>query len=124
MTDRFCRHGHGGRSPSDGRRHKPGAKPKSKAGIQRGLHAVEAFLSGLGADKRKKMCDRRPFRIGITPDFVAQSQRLLDPALAEVLGPRPGIECEVMPDTAGLALPDVLDRYDAVVVLDYRFTTE
>src|SRR5215467_817313 len=71
-----------------------------------------------------KMDGTKPFRLGITPDFLTQSQRLLDPALAEVLGPLPGIECEVMPDTAGVASPDILDRYDAVIVLDYRFTAE
>jgi len=46
---------------------------------------------------------------------------MLEPALAAVLDPVPGIEYELMPDTHGVGAPEVLDRYDAVIALDYRF---
>jgi phosphoglycerate dehydrogenase-like enzyme len=67
---------------------------------------------------------KRLFRVGITPDFLTQAKGLLDPALDQVLRPVQGIEWEVMPDTAGVAVPDVLERYDGVIVLDYHFTAE
>src|ERR1700675_2390076 len=64
------------------------------------------------------------FRIGITPDFESNAKGLLEPALAAVLDPVPGIEHERMPDTGGVGAPEVLDRYDAVIALDYRFPPE
>jgi phosphoglycerate dehydrogenase-like enzyme len=64
------------------------------------------------------------FRVGITPDFVTQGDGLLDRALAQVLRPVSGIACEMMPDTAGVAVADVLDRYDAVIALEYKFPAE
>src|ERR1700694_1896174 len=64
------------------------------------------------------------FRVGITADFDTNAKGLLEPALAAVLDPVPGIEYDPMPDTGGLALPEVLDRYDAVIALDYRFPAE
>jgi phosphoglycerate dehydrogenase-like enzyme len=67
---------------------------------------------------------RRLFRVGITPDFATEAKGLLDPALIKILGPVQGVEWEVMPDTAGVAAAEVLDRYDAVIVLDYHFTAE
>ena len=70
------------------------------------------------------MTGERLFRVGITPDFATEAKGLLDPALVQILGPVQGVEWEVMPDTAGVAVADVLDRYDAVIVLDYHFTAE
>ena len=61
------------------------------------------------------------FRVGITSDFESNAKGLLEPALAAVLDPVPGIEHEVMPDTGGVGAPEVLDRYDAVIALDYGF---
>lgn len=61
------------------------------------------------------------FRVGLTADFGTRGKGLLDAAVAEMLRPVPGIACELMPDTGGVATADVLDRYDAVVALDYRF---
>ena len=61
------------------------------------------------------------FRVGLTPDFGAQGKGLLDAAIAEVLAREPGIAWEIMPDTGGTAAPAVLDAYDAVIALDYRF---
>jgi phosphoglycerate dehydrogenase-like enzyme len=46
---------------------------------------------------------------------------LLDAALAALLHPLPGVQYELMPDTDGVATAAVLDRYDAVIALDYRF---
>jgi phosphoglycerate dehydrogenase-like enzyme len=64
------------------------------------------------------------FRVGITPDFLTHAAGLLEPALAEVLDPAPDVACEWMPDTAGVGVAEVLDRYDAVIALDYRFPAE
>src|SRR5579859_7472299 len=61
------------------------------------------------------------FRVGITADFETHAKGLLEPALAAVLDPVPGIEYETMPDTGGVGAPEVLDRYDAVIALDCRF---
>jgi phosphoglycerate dehydrogenase-like enzyme len=66
----------------------------------------------------------RIFRVGITPDFATEAKGLLEPTLVQILGPAQGVEWEVMPDTTGVAVADVLDRYDAVIVLDYHFTAE
>jgi phosphoglycerate dehydrogenase-like enzyme len=38
-----------------------------------------------------------------------------------MLQPVPEIHCELMPDSGGVATPEALDRYDAVIALDYRF---
>lgn len=67
------------------------------------------------------MTAKKPFRVGITPDFVTQVSGVLDPGIEEVLKPAPGIEWEYMPDTGGVASAHVLNRYDAAIVLDYRF---
>jgi phosphoglycerate dehydrogenase-like enzyme len=64
---------------------------------------------------------KTPFRVGITSDFETNAKGLLEPALAAVLDPVPGIEYEPMPDTNGVGEPEVLDRYDALIALDYRF---
>ena len=64
------------------------------------------------------------FRVGITPDFLTRAAGLLEPALAQVLDPLPGIAYEWMPDTGGTAAAEVLDRYDAVIALEYAFPAE
>ena len=64
------------------------------------------------------------FRVGITSDFETNAKGLLEPALAAVLDPVPGLEYERMPETNGVGTPEVLDRYDAVIALDYRFPAE
>lgn len=61
------------------------------------------------------------FRVGLTSDFGTRGRGLLDAALAELLEPEPDIHCELMEDTGGVATAAVLDRYDAVIALDYRF---
>ncbi|MGO8786532.1 MAG: hypothetical protein ACLQVL_04010 [Terriglobia bacterium] len=70
------------------------------------------------------MNSKRPFRIGVTPDFATQGGGVLEPGIEEVLKPAPGVVWEYMPDTAGVAMPDVLNRYDAAIVLDYHFPAE
>jgi phosphoglycerate dehydrogenase-like enzyme len=67
---------------------------------------------------------KTPFRIGITPDFVTQVSGVLDPGIEEVLKPATGVEWEYMPDTAGIAVAEILNRYDAAIALDYRFPAE
>ena len=69
----------------------------------------------------KNVSAKRPFRIGITPDFATQGREVLDLGIEKVLKLAPGVEWEYMPDTAGVAMPDVLNCYDAALVLDYRF---
>ena len=64
---------------------------------------------------------KTPFRVGVTADFETNAKGLLEPALAAVLDPIAGVEYETMPDTGGVGAPEVLDRYDAVISLDYRF---
>lgn len=68
--------------------------------------------------------NKTTFRVGVTSDFETTAKGLLEPALAAVLDPVPGIEYETMPDTGGVGAPEVLDRYDAVIALDYRFPAE
>ncbi len=65
-----------------------------------------------------------PFRVGITHDFQTQAKGVLEPALAEVFDPVPGIVYEIMPDTGGIAAPEVLDAYDGVIACDYAFPAE
>jgi phosphoglycerate dehydrogenase-like enzyme len=65
-----------------------------------------------------------PFKIGITPDFRTHATGLLEPALAEVFDSAAGVNYDWMPDTKGIGVPEVLDRYDAVIGLDYRFPAE
>ena len=67
------------------------------------------------------MSEGQLFRVGLTADFGMRGKGLLDAALAAVLQPVPEVQCELMPDTDGVATADVLDRYDAVIALDYRF---
>lgn len=69
------------------------------------------------------MTTAKPFLVGITSDFETHANGVLEPALAAVLHPA-GIRYETMPDTGGLGVPEVLDRYDAVIVLDCRFPAE
>ncbi len=61
------------------------------------------------------------FRVGLTSDFGTRGKGLLDAALSELLEPQPGLQYELMADTGGVAEAAVLDRYDAVIALDYRF---
>lgn len=70
------------------------------------------------------MPDRPQFRVGITADFASQASALLEPGLAGVLRPVSEIEYEVMPDTGGVAVAELADRYDAVIALDYVFSAE
>ena len=64
------------------------------------------------------------FQVGITPDFRTLAAGLLEPALAEVFDPASHVNYGWMPDTAGVGAAEVLDRYDAVISLDYRFPAE
>ena len=70
------------------------------------------------------MSVRETFRIGITPDFATQGTGMLDPGIDEVLKLAPGVEWELMPDTSGVAVPEILNRYDAAIALDYRFPAQ
>jgi phosphoglycerate dehydrogenase-like enzyme len=61
------------------------------------------------------------FRVGVTHDFLTEAQGYIEPAIAEVL---PEAEWEFMPDTGRSARADVLERYDAVIVLGVAFPAE
>jgi phosphoglycerate dehydrogenase-like enzyme len=63
------------------------------------------------------------FLVGITPDFETHARGVLEPAVTSILEPA-GIGWEIMPDTGGCARAEVLDRYDAVIALDYCFPAE
>jgi phosphoglycerate dehydrogenase-like enzyme len=65
--------------------------------------------------------DRQSFRVGLTSDFGTRGRGLLDAAIGQLLAPVANIRCELMPDTDGVATAAVLDQYDAVLALDYRF---
>lgn len=64
------------------------------------------------------------FRIGITADFVTVLPGILDAGIEQVLKPAAGLEWEYMPDTGGVAQPQILNQYDAAIVLDYRLPAE
>ena len=65
------------------------------------------------------------FRVGITPDWGGErTHEILGAALEEVFGPQPGIAHEMMPDTGETAVPEVIDRYDALIVFGYYFPKE
>jgi len=65
-----------------------------------------------------------PFRVGITSDFETMPRACWSWRLPPCSTRFPGIEYELMPDTHGVGAPEVLDRYDAVIALDYRFPAE
>lgn len=67
------------------------------------------------------MQPRAGFRVGITPDWAEWTGDTLIPTLTEILGPLPELEYEFMPDRPGGAVPEVLDRYDAVIAFGYPF---
>lgn len=64
---------------------------------------------------------KAPFRIGITPDFASEAKGVIEPALAAVLDPVAGIAYETMPETGGVGVAEVLDRYDAVIAYAHAF---
>lgn len=65
------------------------------------------------------------FRVGITHDWADRTESVLSPALREVFDPIEGIEYEVMPECPdSTPLLEVVDRYDALLVLGYYFNRE
>ncbi len=66
----------------------------------------------------------RKFRVGINSDWEAIAADGFRQAAAEVFDPLPDLECEYMEDRGDTATPDVLNRYDAVVVFAHRFPRE
>ncbi len=70
------------------------------------------------------MASNNVFRVGITPDWGKQTLEVLELALAEILDPLPGLEHEIMRDTGGTAVPEVIDQYDAIIVFGYYFPKE
>ena len=77
-----------------------------------------------GQEANENVRGKKRFRVGITADFEKPGDRLLGPAPEEILGAVPGIEWEIMPDTAGVAVPEILDRYEAVIALDFHIPAE
>ena len=63
-----------------------------------------------------------PFRVGVTADFRTEASGLLEPVLAEQLGPLPTVEYEFMPELRPEVTPAQLQDYDAVISLAVRFT--
>ena len=63
-----------------------------------------------------------PFRVGITADFRTEASGLLEPVLAEQLGPLPTVEYEFMPELLPEVTPAQIQGYDAVISLAVRFT--
>lgn len=71
------------------------------------------------------MSTNEKFRVGITHDWADRTESVLGPALREVFDPLAGIEYEVMPECAdSTPLLEVVERYDALLVLGYYFNRE
>jgi D-3-phosphoglycerate dehydrogenase len=64
------------------------------------------------------------FRVGISADFRTEASGLLEPVLAEQLGPLPAIEYEFMPELLPEVTPAQIQDYDAVISLAVRFTAD
>jgi phosphoglycerate dehydrogenase-like enzyme len=62
------------------------------------------------------------FRVGISADFRADGNGLLDAVLAEQFGSLPAIEYEFMPELLPEVTPAQIQSYDAVISLAVRFT--
>ena len=74
---------------------------------------------------RISMSTHDTFRVGITHDWAERTESVLGPALREVFDPVEGIEYEVMPECADFTPSlDVVDRYDALLVLGYYLNRE
>jgi phosphoglycerate dehydrogenase-like enzyme len=61
------------------------------------------------------------FRIGITPDWGGQTHEIIGSALEEIFGSLPGVEHEMMQPTDGVAKPEIIDQYDAMIVFGYAY---
>jgi D-3-phosphoglycerate dehydrogenase len=71
------------------------------------------------------MSTNEKFRVGITHDWSDRTESVLGPALREVFDPVEGIEYDVMPECADSTPSlEVVDRYDALLVLGYYFNRE
>lgn len=64
------------------------------------------------------------FRVGVTPDWGAQTHSVIGKALTEVLEPLPNLEWEMCADTGGTGDPGLSDKYDAIIVFGYRYPRE
>jgi hypothetical protein len=64
------------------------------------------------------------FRVGVTPDFETEATGVISPALVQMFGKTEDIEYETMPETGGIGIAEVLDRYDAVITFSYAFPAE
>ena len=70
------------------------------------------------------MASPETFRVGLTPDWGNRTRSVLDEAVAETLASLPGLECDWMPETGGVAQREVIDNYDAIIVFGYYFPAE
>ncbi len=71
------------------------------------------------------MSTTEKFLVGITADWGDRYESVLGPALREVFDPVEGLEYETTPEYADLvATPEIADRYDAILVLMYKFDKE
>ena len=70
------------------------------------------------------MSTSETFRVGFTADLVGDTKRSGENAAAQILDPLPNLEWDVLPDTGGVADPEIIDRYDALIVLGYDFPPE
>ncbi|MGC8792737.1 MAG: hypothetical protein ACP5U2_05040 [Bryobacteraceae bacterium] len=65
------------------------------------------------------------FSVGVTPDFLTDVREHILPALQAKLESQQSVHWEFMsPQPGGVAAPEVLDRYDAVLALGLRVTGE
>ena len=67
------------------------------------------------------------FRVGFDSRLTGDTKQSAENAAAKIFDPLPNLEWEILPTTgspspeSGVADPDVIDRYDALVVLDTHF---
>eukprot|EP01121_Diplochlamys_sp_Union-15-3_P016786 TRINITY_DN577_c0_g1_i2.p1 TRINITY_DN577_c0_g1~~TRINITY_DN577_c0_g1_i2.p1 ORF type:complete len:620 (-),score=125.08 TRINITY_DN577_c0_g1_i2:39-1898(-) len=64
------------------------------------------------------------FKVGIYDEWTAQAKEGVQHQIKEILLSLKDVELEVLPDSGGVAVAEVIDNYDALVILNYQFTAE
>ena len=72
------------------------------------------------------MSIQKTFRVGFTADLFAnpQTTEAAEKAAAKIFTALPNLKWDILPDTGGIADPEIIDNYDALVVLGYHFPPE
>ena len=82
------------------------------------------------------MSTTKTFRVGFTADLIGATKQSAESAAAKIFDPLPNLEWNILPATSGfspesswegasgVADPEIIDHYDALVVLGYHFPPE